>query len=691
MKLTKKILKKSLLSVLVMLMTFSVFTNATQAISIGGGGGVNVKDLEYTITINKVNAAGNAIETAESALLVGTAQTYTYNQKAQITSGTDKYAYKGYYVVDKTGNPYVGSPTDLQKRPEKPAVTTKADASDTVSGVGSYSIYVVYGLNENGDENQTNVIPDDEETYNITEKYVDKNGVTISADTTKVINGVRYTGTPTGVSSYVYKGYYVTSADGDNRQSLASPIAGNPTNLLLGQKSADGKDDYVVTFVYEKSTIAIEVIYDGNGGTGTMANTSSTTSAQTTLRINMFVNPGYSFSGWATTPNGAKKYNDREKVTFTDSDLVETNKVKLYALWTKDSNQWATITFDGNGANSGTMPNQEVVKNINTNLNKNNFTKTGYIFKGWSTTLNGAVTYLDEGSIKTSGNVTLYAVWEEANVVIVFKSGDADATGEMANQTIMVNTATNLSKNEFVKPGYSFNGWSTTAGGTRLYTDEQSVTLNTGDNKTLYALWVKDDNQWSTISYNANGGTGTMESKEVLRGTPTTLATNAFTAPADSIFLGWSTTQTGGVEYQDGATITPTQRNTTLYAVWGSLMYNLSDDGFEVAGNHVLGDVIARRITLEVLDNPKSAVFGDVVLFITFNPDEFSEIENLRITKNGEVVSLNMNYNAALGLAFFEIGDINPGETYEVTYEQTILQPGGRLLSAYDFDITIKK
>ena len=69
-----------------------------------------------------------------------------------------------------------------------------------------------------------------------------------------------------------------------------------------------------------------------------------------------------------------------------------------------------------------------------------------------------------------------------------------------------------------------------------------------------------------TVTYNANGGTGSMTSVRVKSGSSYILKTNAFTR-SGYVFKVWATSAGGSVMYQDKATITP-DKDLTLYAVW---------------------------------------------------------------------------------------------------------------------------
>ena len=70
-----------------------------------------------------------------------------------------------------------------------------------------------------------------------------------------------------------------------------------------------------------------------------------------------------------------------------------------------------------------------------------------------------------------------------------------------------------------------------------------------------------------TITFDANGGTGSVASITEVAGTEITLPESTFTKE-DYIFAGWATTADGDVSYSDKAKITLTG-NITLYAKWG--------------------------------------------------------------------------------------------------------------------------
>jgi hypothetical protein len=73
-----------------------------------------------------------------------------------------------------------------------------------------------------------------------------------------------------------------------------------------------------------------------------------------------------------------------------------------------------------------------------------------------------------------------------------------------------------------------------------------------------------------TVTYNANGGSGTIESVEVTAGESITLNDGSgLTAPEGKEFLGWAKTDSA-----QSATVTSPftpDKDTILYAVWGNV------------------------------------------------------------------------------------------------------------------------
>ena len=87
-----------------------------------------------------------------------------------------------------------------------------------------------------------------------------------------------------------------------------------------------------------------------------------------------------------------------------------------------------------------------------------------------------------------------------------------------------------------------------------------------------WKLSADSANKPVTINYNANGGSGSMASQQVMSGKqPYTLPDCTFTAPAaGQVFKGWSTSQNSTDILTDGKlTLDGAETSVTVYAIWG--------------------------------------------------------------------------------------------------------------------------
>lgn len=200
------------------------------------------------------------------------------------------------------------------------------------------------------------------------------------------------------------------------------------------------------------------------------------------------------------------------------------------------------------------------------------FSRTGYDFKGWSTT-NGATTAAigSAGSIATAvgtptngGTYTLYAVWGPKTYTITYSAGSG-VTGVTVPSAGSATHGSNytVSSTEPTRTGYKFDGWTSSAGGSVA---AGGTINNVTSNITLTAKWIAR----YTVSYNGNGhNSGTAPATVTVdSGGSTTAAANPFTKTG-STFTGWNTAANGsGTSYAAGATISNITSNIILYAQW---------------------------------------------------------------------------------------------------------------------------
>lgn len=136
----------------------------------------------------------------------------------------------------------------------------------------------------------------------------------------------------------------------------------------------------------------------------------------------------------------------------------------------------------------------------------------------------------------------------EGEYLLLFNANGGD--GAMVEA--VVKQGDTIPANLFVRKGYTFAGWATSATGSVAYNNKATVDFSVST--TLYAVW--NPNHY-TVIYDANGGTGTMGETIVSYGTNTTLATPGFTKEGYTL-IGWNRYRTSDdkwfYESSDGTT-----------------------------------------------------------------------------------------------------------------------------------------
>lgn len=234
-----------------------------------------------------------------------------------------------------------------------------------------------------------------------------------------------------------------------------------------------------------------------------------------------------------------------------------------------------TIAYNGNGATGGGMANSNHNYGISKNLTTNNYTRTGYTFAGWSTTMTGGVVYTDGQNVSnlatTSGEVvTLYAVWTPITYTIVY-NGNGATGGSTASSTHTYDVEQYLTENGYNKIGYHFLGWARSANGDLEYLYSEIVknlTAVNGATVNLYAKWTPNI---YTVIFDYNGATGgnSAASKSVIYDS----AYGELPTPIRSgmLFEGWYL-ENNFLTRVTSATFVNVADNHTLYAKWKSLV-----------------------------------------------------------------------------------------------------------------------
>ena len=145
-------------------------------------------------------------------------------------------------------------------------------------------------------------------------------------------------------------------------------------------------------------------------------------------------------------------------------------------------------------------------------------------------------------------------------ITVIFNANGG--TGTMSAE--LDNTPTALTNNRFTRARYTFAHWNTAANGSGV-SFANGATYPFKTSTTLYAQWRPGKAATHSVTFHANGGSGSMAAE--LDNTPTALTNNQFTR-ARYTFTHWNTAANGsGVSFANGATY-PFKTSTTLYAQW---------------------------------------------------------------------------------------------------------------------------
>lgn len=291
--------------------------------------------------------------------------------------------------------------------------------------------------------------------------------------------------------------------------------------------------------------------------------------------------------GWLTSSQLESQGIDKQIFEVDDSYVIDDSwvngctdenvKFVLYAYWTPNT---YTVSYNVNGG-TGSIASQTKTHDTNLTLTTakpigKSFTVTynanggtvssssktvSQSFTNWNTAANGSGTAYNAGTTySANANVTLYAQYANPSV------------GSLPTPT---------------RSGYSFDGWYTAANGGIKITETTTVTTDI----TLYAHWITNT---YTVTYNTNGGSGTISTQTFLRGSTTNLSSeepigksfiinydanggnvSKLTESVSQSFVNWNTKPDGsGSSYEVGEAFTANQ-NTILYAQYANPILGL--------------------------------------------------------------------------------------------------------------------
>ena len=226
---------------------------------------------------------------------------------------------------------------------------------------------------------------------------------------------------------------------------------------------------------------------------------------------------------------------DVKEVTYKyDTGNARIGKV-AFTLKTEVPAKYITISFDPNGG-TGTMKPMRVKAGVGYTLPECTFTPPeGKEFAGWLA-VNGNV-YPAGHDVFSTYDQSLKATWKDKEAAEITISFDPNGgTGTMQPMKVKSGEKFELPKCTFTPPeGKEFAGW-LAANGT-VYPAGDNVVSTT--DSVLKATWKDKEAAEITITFEPNGGTGTMQPMKVKSGESFTLPECTFTPPEGKEFAGW--------------------------------------------------------------------------------------------------------------------------------------------------------
>lgn len=374
----------------------------------------------------------------------------------------------------------------------------------------------------------------------------------------------------------------------------AHPFDAKTTKVVIAGNKAElskvTKTSLVATYKYARlqdpatAVYKVRVVNDGHGEA-----VAEPASGKTGEKVMLVATPneGYEFDKWELVAAEGGKLEGDEVTIGTDNVKVKAifKKVELDSL---NDTTTPETPIDGD-IQDGTLYTVKVTEPVYGEVTVEPKSDNGYM-AGESVTLT-AIPYDDyafdtwkvvSGSLPSAGldltkatleftmpasNLEFEAEFKEASAAVynvtVTNDGNGSATADVASGT----TGTEVTLTATPNDGFEFDKWEVVSGGVDIVGDK--FTIGNGDVEVRATFKEKGSTPTGqyTITFDPNGGEGTMDPQSFNAGESATLNENKFTREGYT-FGGWNTKADGsGTKVKDKAKVRLSS-NVTLYAQW---------------------------------------------------------------------------------------------------------------------------
>ena len=328
-------------------------------------------------------------------------------------------------------------------------------------------------------------------------------------------------------------------------------------------------------------------------------------------------------NGWKNTSVRIRvldKNNDYIVVGFLTKQINSQSGHGIAKFRIRPHNSILTVYPNGGSLNTGgnftrtTDAQFQMVYNTSNYWSLGTASRVGYVFDGFWTDPNGGTQvfygngYANNNDIQWQWqtdhpawiykqDLTVYAHWIPATYTLTANANSGTLQGDNfggvsdnASVTVQYGSSNYYALGTATKPGYTFEGFYTSAsGGTKIF-DANGYCTNEGKywynniwqylgNLKVYAHWKANT---YTMSYNANGGSGSMNTDYITYNTNYKTKSNGFSRIGYR-FKGWNEAANGtGTDWTSRIGVTwkwTYPRNATLYAQWDPNQYTINYHG----------------------------------------------------------------------------------------------------------------
>ncbi len=349
-----------------------------------------------------------------------------------------------------------------------------------------------------------------------------------------------------------------------NNGTITEITGGSFTSSSLVLSNATSGTIAEITGGSFATTGAATYCVSNSGSIGTITGTSSFSSNGSYCLSNASSGSITEISGGSFTSGSIVLYNAGSITDITNGSFTTTG-ASSYCVSNASTGGIGTITggsFSSKGSYCVSMLANSTIGTIT----------GGSFFSTTSRAINcaGTITEISGGVFQGGGDYAVVASGGANKGVIGTISGGTFTATKSTGKALY---NTNSASNTVLSGGYFKGGEGTAAaaihGSSYTYPEGKTLSSSTTTSPDTNVDGYYYIAAFVTVSFNANGGVGTMEPQTVEAGLPTALTPNAFT---NSIgFIGWATSaedaETGTFVYTDGQEVTLTE-SLTLYAVW---------------------------------------------------------------------------------------------------------------------------